>query len=91
MALLTIAKDTMFFILKVIEDHDNEIAENHAFIKFLCSFNDDRYQEILLYNDSIDILRKITMTLMYGDLIASQHMKVHYSNTITSTNDPVIM
>jgi len=35
------------FIVRAIEDHDNNMAKDPARIKFLCSFNNDQYQEIL--------------------------------------------
>ena len=46
------------FIIKEIEEHDNKIAKDPARIKFLCSFNNDQYQEILAYNDIIRHIEK---------------------------------
>jgi len=41
------------FIVREIEDHDNKMAKDPARIKFLCSFNNNQYQEILAYNNII--------------------------------------
>ena len=44
------------FVVKAIEDLDNEIAKYSACIKLICSFNDNQCQEIIAYND---IIRRI--------------------------------
>jgi hypothetical protein len=54
-------------ILKVIDDaeicervehHERELYRQPGHVKFLCSFNDDEYEEILTYNELMDHIEK---------------------------------
>ena len=45
-------------IVKAIIDHENNIKNNPDRIKFLCSFNNDEYEDILAYNDIVDHIEK---------------------------------
>ena len=45
-------------IVKAIEDHQENIEAHPERIKFLCSFNNKQYEEILSYNDIIDRIEK---------------------------------
>jgi hypothetical protein len=38
-------------IVRAIEDHERDLANNSEHIYFLCSINDDQYEEIMSYND----------------------------------------
>ena len=45
-------------IVKAITEHKKDIANNPDRIKFLCSFNNDEYEDILAYHDIIDHIEK---------------------------------
>ena len=45
-------------IVKAISNHDEELESNPERTKFLCSFNDDQYEEIYVYSDIIRHIKK---------------------------------
>ncbi|MEL7196406.1 MAG: reverse transcriptase domain-containing protein, partial [Bacteroidota bacterium] len=45
-------------IVKMVEDHESSVEENPTRIKFVCSMNDDKVQEILTYNKVMDFISK---------------------------------
>ena len=45
-------------IVRAIEDHDAETADNPDRIQFLCSINDDAFEEIIAYNDILNHIEK---------------------------------
>ena len=45
-------------IVKDISDHDKKLEPNPELVKFLCSFNDDQYEEKYAYNDIIKHIEK---------------------------------
>ena len=47
-------------IVKAIEEHQDNITEHPDRIKFLCSFNNEQYEEIMSYNDIVDHIEKDT-------------------------------
>ena len=71
------------FIVKLIEYHDNKMAKDPGRNKFLCSFNDDQYQEILAYNgiirhiekdhDDLDIWKFKRITVHAGPILSHHH------------------
>ena len=44
-------------IVKAIDDHEESTNQNPERIKFLCSINDDQYEEIMKYNDIVTHLQ----------------------------------
>ena len=38
-------------IVRAIEDHERDLANNSERTHFLCSVNDDQFEEIMSYND----------------------------------------
>ena len=47
-------------IVRAIKDQDDELARHPDKIKFLCSINDDQYEEILSYNEVLDHIENVT-------------------------------
>ena len=45
-------------IVKCIDNHRDKVESNPQRIKFLCSFNNDQYEDIMSYNDIIDHIEK---------------------------------
>jgi hypothetical protein len=45
-------------IVEAVEDHQSKIAEQSNRIKFVCSINDEQYEEIMSYNDIISHIEK---------------------------------
>ena len=45
-------------IVKALDDHKNDLEKNPERAKFLCSFNDDEYEEIVTYNNIVDHIEK---------------------------------
>jgi hypothetical protein len=43
-------------IVKLLEDHESELQENPTRIKFLCSVNGDKAEEIITYNQMLDYI-----------------------------------
>ena len=41
-------------VVKLLEDHESSLEENPTRIKFLCSVNDDKAEEIITYNQLLD-------------------------------------
>ena len=41
-------------VIKCIEDHDKELAKDPNRKKFICSLNNDQYEEIMSYNEIMD-------------------------------------
>ena len=41
-------------VIKCIEDHDKELAKDPDRKKFICSLNNDQYEEIMSYNEIMD-------------------------------------
>ena len=46
-------------IVRAIKEQDNELAQDPDKIKFLCSINEDQYEEILSYNDVLNHIKKV--------------------------------
>ena len=61
-------------ILKAIANHHKELESNPGRIKFLCSFNDDQYEEIYAYND---IIRRIEKNNSDPDIRKVKHITAH--------------
>jgi hypothetical protein len=45
-------------IVKLLEDHESELQENPTRIKFLCSVNGDKAEEIITYNQMLDYISR---------------------------------
>jgi hypothetical protein len=45
-------------IVRAIKDHERDLAKDEARIHFLCSINDDQFEEIMSYNDLLSSLEK---------------------------------
>ena len=45
-------------IVKLIEDHENDLKEHPTRIKFLCSVNDDTAEEVISYNQMLDYITR---------------------------------
>jgi hypothetical protein len=45
-------------IVRAIEDHERDLANNSERIHFLCSVNDDQFEEIMSYNDLLSSLEE---------------------------------
>jgi hypothetical protein len=45
-------------IIRAIEDHERDLASNSECIHFLCSVNDDQFEEIMSYNDLLSSLEE---------------------------------
>ena len=45
-------------IVKAIEDHQENTEKHPERVKFLCSFNNEQYEEIVSYNDIINYIEK---------------------------------
>jgi hypothetical protein len=45
-------------IVRAIEDHERNLAKDEDRIHFLCSINDDQFEEIMSYNDLLCSLEK---------------------------------
>jgi hypothetical protein len=45
-------------IVRAIEDHERNLAKDEDRIHFLCSINDDQFEEIMSYNDLLSSLEK---------------------------------
>ena len=45
-------------IVKLVEDHENNLQENPERIKYICSVNNDTAEEIITYNQLMDYLSK---------------------------------
>jgi hypothetical protein len=43
-------------IVRAIEDHENDLEDNPDRIEFLCSINDDTFEEVMAYNDIINFI-----------------------------------
>ena len=43
-------------IVKLVEDHEDNVKDNPTLIKFVCSVNDDQYEEIITYNQMLDYI-----------------------------------
>jgi hypothetical protein len=50
------ANDFVRAIVGAIEDHKRDLANDPDRIQFLCSVNDDQFEEILSYNDLLNSL-----------------------------------
>jgi hypothetical protein len=44
------------WIVKLIEDHESDVAENPTRIKFLCSVNNDQAEELITYNKLLEYI-----------------------------------
>ena len=45
-------------IVQSLEDHEANLAKNPTRIQYLCSINDDQYEEILSYNDVLNYIER---------------------------------
>jgi hypothetical protein len=45
-------------IVEAVEEHQNQVEEQKDRIKFVCSVNDEQYEEIMSYNDIISHIEK---------------------------------
>ena len=45
-------------IIKAILNHDKSLKSNPEHIEYLCSFNNDQYEELHAYNDTISYIKK---------------------------------
>jgi hypothetical protein len=45
-------------IVKLLEDHESELHDNPTRIKFLCSVNDDKAEEIITYNQMLNYITR---------------------------------
>ena len=45
-------------IVELIEDHESKVEDNPTRIKFVCSVNDDQYEETLTYKEMLDYIEK---------------------------------
>jgi hypothetical protein len=43
-------------IVRALEDHETDLAKETDWIQFLCSINDDQFEEIVSYNDLMNSL-----------------------------------
>ena len=44
--------------VEMLYEHEKDVENNPDRIKFLCSFNNDEYEDILAYHDIIDHIEK---------------------------------
>jgi hypothetical protein len=45
-------------IVRAIEDHETDLDDDPDRIKFLCSVNDDTFEEVMAYNDIVNFIEK---------------------------------
>jgi hypothetical protein len=44
-------------IVRAIEDHEEKLTSEPKHPKFLCSINDDQFEETISYNDLMNLLK----------------------------------
>ena len=60
-------------IVRAIEDHERDLANNSEHIHFLCSINDDQYEEIMSYNDLLSSLEEDGENIVWKFKCISAH------------------
>ena len=46
-------------IVRAVEDHENSVQGNPDLIKFICSVNNDQYEEVVAYNDIMSHIENV--------------------------------
>jgi hypothetical protein len=78
-------------IVRAIEDHERDLANNSERTHFLCSINDDQFEEIMSYNDILSSLEEDGKTLC-GSSNASQHIRaLLHLKTRIGTDQPIML
>jgi hypothetical protein len=67
-------------IVRAIEDHEANLANDTDRIRFLCSINDDQYEEIISYNDLINSLDKDGENIVWKFRRITAHQGPLHSN-----------
>ena len=80
-------------ILEALVESEEQLAKHPDPIKFVCSVNDDMYEEILTYNKILEYIGKNKMTIrpLSGSSSVSLVTKAHSKRVIPVTMDPSSM